>query len=64
MSLELVGRIISRDMASQENPVHDQLGVQSHIRLPRGGGIWAKWGRFGIFPVLCLLAYGDTALES
>ena len=25
---------------------------------------WAKWGRFGLFPVLCLLAYGDTALKS
>ena len=22
--------------------------------------IWAKWGRFVIFHVLCLLAYGDT----
>ena len=26
--------------------------------------IWAKWGRFVIFPVRCLLAYGDTALKS
>ena len=26
--------------------------------------IWAKWGRFVIFPVLCLLVYGDTALKS
>ena len=23
-----------------------------------------KWGRFVIFPVLCLLAYGNTALKS
>ena len=26
--------------------------------------IWAKWGLFVIFPVLCLLANGDTALKS
>ena len=26
--------------------------------------IWAKWGRFVIFAVLCLLSYGDTALKS
>ena len=26
--------------------------------------IWATWGRFVILPVLCLLAYGDTALKS
>ena len=25
--------------------------------------IWAKWGRFVIFPVLCLLAYGETASQ-
>ena len=25
---------------------------------------WAKWGRFVIFPVLCLLVYGDIALKS
>ena len=25
--------------------------------------IWAKLGRFVNFPVLCLLAYGDTALK-
>ena len=31
----------------------------------RGGYLrWAKWGRFVIFPVFCLLAYGDTALKS
>ena len=29
-----------------------------------GGSTWAKWGRFVIFPVLCLLAFGDTALKS
>ena len=28
-----------------------------------GHCIWAKWGRFVISPVLCLLAYGDTALN-
>ena len=28
------------------------------------GCIWAKWGRFVIFPVLRLLAFGDTALLS
>ena len=26
--------------------------------------IWAKWVRFVIFPVLCLLTFGDTALKS
>ena len=26
--------------------------------------IWAKWGRFVIFAVLRLLAFGDTALKS
>ena len=26
--------------------------------------MWAKWGRFVIFPVLCLPAFGDTALKS
>ena len=51
-------------------------GEGSHLRVTktdttpkvfspkRGLCIWAKWGRFGIFPVLCLLAYGDTALKS
>ena len=30
------------------------------------GGLYMgkKWGRFVIFPVLCLLGYGDTSLES
>ena len=28
-----------------------------------GGGGGAKWGRFVIFPVPCLPAYGDTALK-
>ena len=26
--------------------------------------IWAKWGRFVMFPVLCLLAFEDAALKS
>ena len=30
----------------------------------RPPSIWAKWGRFVIFPVLCLLASADTALKS
>ena len=34
------------------------------LASPGRSCIWAKWGRFVIFPVLCLLAYGDTALES
>ena len=34
------------------------------VKLKGWGCIWAKWGRFVIFPVLCLLAYGDTALKS
>ena len=29
-----------------------------------GGGYMRKWGRFLVLPVLCLLAYGDTALKA
>ena len=41
------------------------------FRVSLGSGVkgwvssyWAKWGRFVMFPVLCLLAFGDTALNS
>ena len=30
----------------------------------RGPCIWARWGSFVVFSVLCLLAYGDIALKS
>ena len=41
--------------------------IPSRNRVKKGQEIyctWAKWARFVIFPVLCLLAYGDTALKS
>ena len=39
--------------------------VWSSLISPRSRAcMWAKWGRFLVFPVLCLLAHGDTALKS
>ena len=63
---------ISRDALHWIHLVHgarsiwpQQLRAASNADHPRGAScIWAKWGRFVIFPVLCLLAFGDTALKS
>ena len=42
---------------------HDQLFENTLPGTPPFA-IPQKWGRFVIFPVLCLLAFGDTALKS
>ena len=39
--------------------------IKIHVLFFEGEGCtWAKRGRFVIFLVLCLLAFGDTALKS
>ena len=47
--------------ASAHEKFTQVVGVRGFRRV---GCLWATWRRFVIFPVLCLLAYGDTALKS
>ena len=51
--------ICNDNMQLTRKPTHYTSSILGRIHC-----IWARWGRFVIFPLLCLLAYGDTALKS
>ena len=56
--------IADTDFRPKTNEFSNNFGYDS---TPAFGGppcTWAKRGRFVLFPVLCLLAYGDTTLKS
>ena len=48
------------------SPRHSCLFNATIVGTGKGGGscLWAKWGRVVVFPLLCLLAFGDTLLSS